>query len=119
MAYDEALAERMQDAVTGKRGVTTKKMFGGICFLLDGKMFAGLVKDELMLRLGPQAEADALTKPGVRPMDFTGRPMKGYVFVAGEALVDDEALVGWLRGAMAFVETVPEKAPKAPKKPRA
>ena len=119
MAYDEALAERMQDAVTGKRGVTTKKMFGGICFLLDGKMFAGVVKGDLMVRVGTDAEAIALTKPGVRPMDFTGRPMKGYLFVAGDALVDDEALTGWLSGAMAFVATLPAKAPKAPKKPRA
>ena len=119
MAYDEALAERVQDAVAGRRGVTTKKMFGGICFLLDGKMVVGIVKDELMVRCGPDAEAEALTKPGVRPMDFTGRTMKGYLFVSGDALVDDEALTGWLRGAMAFVATLPEKAPKAPKKPRA
>lgn len=119
MAYDEALAERVQDAVAGRRGVTTKKMFGGVCFLLDDKMVVGIVKDELMVRCGPDAYDAALAKPGVRIMDFAKRPMRGYVFVGPDALVDDEALSGWVREALAFVETLPEKPPKAPKKAKA
>src|SRR5215468_5675464 len=114
MAYDEMLEERIRRTVGGRVGVTEKKMFGGIAFLHAGKMFCGIVKDDLMVRVGPDRHEEALGEPHVRPMDFTGRPMKGYVFVAPGGYESDTALEKWVRWALAFVETVPAKPPKKP-----
>jgi TfoX/Sxy family transcriptional regulator of competence genes len=85
MAFDEGLANRIRIALGTTEDVTEKKMFGGVAFLIGGKMFCGIVGDELMVRVGPARYEDSLSKPGVRPMDFTGRPMKGYVFVGSAA----------------------------------
>lgn len=82
MAYDEPLAERIRQALGARPDITEKKMFGGIAFLLDGKMFCGIVRDQLMVRVGPERYQEALGQPHAGPMDFTGRPMNGYVFVA-------------------------------------
>ena len=81
MAYDEDLADRVRAALPDGEEVTERRMFGGLAFMLGGHMFCGVVKDTLMLRLGPEGAARALGQPHVRPMDFTGRPMKGMVFV--------------------------------------
>ena len=81
MAYDSKLAERIRAIAAGRKGVTEKEMFGGIAFLLDGKMFIGLAKNQLMVRVGPDRHDEALARPHVRPMNFTGRPMRGYVYV--------------------------------------
>ena len=116
MAYDEGLAERIRDVVTGRKGVTEKKMFGGVAFMRGDKMFVGIVKDELMVRCGPENIDLALGKPHVRRMDFTGRPMKGYVFVAPEGVVDDAALKWWVDLAAAHVATLPAKGAKAARK---
>ena len=86
MSYDETLAERIRKALEHRRDVTEKKMFGGLAFLLEGSMFCGIVKDELMVRVGTARYEEALTEPHVRPMDFTGRPARGYVFVAPPGL---------------------------------
>ncbi|MCU1252339.1 MAG: methyltransferase [Edaphobacter sp.] len=77
MAYDLLLQGRIQRAVADREDVSEKKMFGGVAFLLDGKMFCGIVKDDLMVRVGPERHVKALSEPHVRPMDFSGRPMKG------------------------------------------
>ncbi len=116
MAYDEGLAERISDVVTGRRGVTAKKMFGGVAWLLDGKMFVGVVKDDLMVRCGPDNQAAALKQPHVRVMDFTGSPMKGYVYVAPAGLESDKALRSWVDLAAAHVATLPDKPPKKVRK---
>ena len=108
MAYDEKLADRVRDAVEHRDGVTERKMFGGLAFMLAGHMFCGLVGDELMLRLGAEGADAALEKPNVRPMDFTGRPMSGMVFVA-QAGLRGPALRRWLDAAAAFVATLPPK----------
>ena len=79
MAYDLLLQRRIQRAVTDREDISEKQMFGGVAFLLDGKMFCGIVKDDLMVRVGPERHEKALGEPNVRPMDFSGRPMKGYV----------------------------------------
>jgi len=79
MAYDQALATRARNLVAGRKGVTEKAMFGGLAFLLDGKMFCGVLGNELLARVGPDAHDVAMEKPHVRIMDFTGRPMRGYV----------------------------------------
>ena len=112
MAYDEELQLRIQRVVAGRVGVTEKKMFGGVCFLLDGKMFCGIVKDEMMVRVGPLAHEAALAEPHVRPMDFTGKPMAGYIYVEPEGLATDKALKRWVEAGLKFVVTVEKKAKK-------
>jgi len=113
MAYDEALAERVRRAVGRRDAVTEKKMFGGIAFLLDRKTFCGVVKDDLMVRVGPERYEQALSAPHARPMDFTGRPMTGYVFVGPAGTRTERAVRSWVDKAIAFVSTLPE-----PKRPR-
>ena len=112
MAYDEALAQRMRKALRGKPGISEKKMFGGVAFLLRGHMFAGISGNSLMARVGPKEYEQALGTKHVREMDFTGRPMRGYVFVDAKGVADEEALKSWLGRCAAFAKTLPPKAPK-------
>lgn len=109
MAYDERLADRVRDVLVTDAGLTERKMFGGLAFMLDGHMCCGIVGDELMLRLGVDGADAALQRPHVRPMDFTGRPMTGMVYVAPEGL-RGVALRRWVERARAFVHTLPPKA---------
>ncbi|MGW7363545.1 TfoX/Sxy family protein [Streptomyces sp. NPDC054841] len=108
MPYDEALAERVRGVLAPTDDVNERKMFGGLAFLLGGSMFCGVVHDELMIRLGPDGAAEALVRPGVRPMDFTGRTMKSMVFVAYDELAGP-ALADWVSQAAAFARTLPSK----------
>jgi len=112
MAYDEALAERIRKTLLGKRGLTERKMFGGIAFMLRGRMFVGILDDSLMARVGPQNYEDALARHGVRKMDFTGKPMRGYVFVGPKALRTDAQLKHWLDLCADFTATLPAKSAK-------
>ncbi len=112
MAYDEGLAERIRTVLLDTPGTEEKKMFGGIAFMLRDYMFCGVVNDTLMARVGPDNQAAAFTKPHVRPMDFTGRPMKGYVYVAPEGLENDNELAYWVNLCANFVRTLPPKKPK-------
>jgi TfoX/Sxy family transcriptional regulator of competence genes len=112
MAYDETLAERLRTVLKAHANVSEKKMFGGVAFLLDGKMFVGVVKDELMVRVGPDAHASAVAQPYARIMDFTGRPMVGFVFVAPKGFATDKALGEWAQRGYDFVATIEAKAPK-------
>jgi len=107
MAYDEALAVRMRKALARRRGITEKKMFGGLAFMLRGNMCVGIVKSDLMVRVGPERFAACLEDPQARPMDFTGRPMRGYVYVDGT--VDDDDLKEWIDLGVAFAKTLPAK----------
>jgi TfoX/Sxy family transcriptional regulator of competence genes len=109
VAYDESLAARVRAALSELEGMTEKKMFGGIAFMLDGNMCCGVVKDELMLRLGEERGSRALEQPHARPMDFTGRPMKGFVFVSPEGIATDDALRKWVRQAVDFASSLPPK----------
>jgi TfoX/Sxy family transcriptional regulator of competence genes len=111
MAYDEKLAGRIRRALGKRAGITEKKMFGGVAFLQGGKMFCGIVKDELMVRVGPQRYEEVLGKPHVRPMDFTGQPMKGYVFVGPAACRTARAVEVWVERGTSFVKTL-GKAPR-------
>lgn len=119
MAFDEDLAERVREALPDDvmARVTERKMFGGLAFMLDGNMLVGVMGDELMVRLGPDAADAAMERPHVRIMDFAGRPMKGMVFVGPGALGDDE-VAAWVRGALDFVGTLPPKAKSGPGKSR-
>lgn len=105
MAYDEALAERIRAVLASRDRITEKKMFGGIAFFSDGKMLCGLAKGELMVRVGP-AFAALLAEPHVRPMTFTGRPMKGYVTVDPPGYRTKTMLEAWLARALDFTATI-------------
>ena len=95
MAYSETLAQRIRHALSNELGVTERKMFGGLCFMLRGNMCCGVMQERLMLRVGPTQHAVALTQPHAHPMDFTGRPMKGMIYVTTEGIASDEALAQW------------------------
>ncbi len=98
MAYDEHLADRIRQTFHDLNVVAEeKKMMGGLCFLVNDKMCAGVVNDTLMARIDPEVYAQALEREGCREMDFTGRPMQGFVFVEPEALDDDRDLESWIR----------------------
>ena len=109
MAYDEGAAERVRDIVHARPGISERKMFGGLAFMADGHMFVGVLANSLMARVGPDAHAAALARPHVREMDFTGRPMKGYVFVEAEGFESDEALAGWVEQCLRFAASLPPK----------
>lgn len=109
MAYDEGLAQRIREQLEEREDVREKKMFGGLAFLLGGNMCVGIVKDELMVRVGPDAWADALARPHAREMDFTGRGMKGFVYVGCEGFEDDDDLAAWVARGVAFAGSLPAK----------
>jgi TfoX N-terminal domain len=110
MAYDEDLACRVREVLPAVDAVTERQMFGGLSFMLGGHMFCGVVRDALMVRLGPDAAGHALSLPHVRPMDFTGRPMKGMVFVEPGGL-QGAALRQWVEAAAEYARGLPAKAP--------
>ena len=118
MVYDEALAHRVREVLGPRSGLTEKKMFGGLSFLLDGKMFCGIVKDDLMVRVGPERHQEALALPNVRPMEFTGRSMAGYVFVGPAATTTEAAVAPWVEWGAEIVAKLPASAPRK-SKPRA
>ena len=109
MAFNEALAQRIRRAVGRKKGFTEKKMFGGIGFLLNGNMCVGVWKDSLIARIGEDQAGEAVLEQNVRPMDITGRPMKGWIMVDPDGLETDEQLGEWIDRALEFVETLPAK----------
>lgn len=109
MAYDEQLVERIRGLVGDELGYGEKKMFGGVCFLLHGNMVAGVATDDLMVRVGPDAWAEALAQPHAREMDFTGRSMKGFVFVEPAGLAEDADLQAWIDRGLAFAGALPPK----------
>ena len=108
MAYDEKLAERIRSILSGRKGVSEMKMFGGIAFMLNGNMFCGIVKGELMARLGPDGYGEAMAIPHTREMDFTGRPMKGMLYVSPRG-VAGRRLKTWVQRCLRFAETLPPK----------
>lgn len=111
MAYDERLADRIRDVLVAEPGLSERKMFGGLAFMLNGNMCCGITGDRLMLRLGAELAEKALERPNVHPMDFTGRPMTGMVFVAREGL-RGKALRPWVEQAVGFARTLPPKQPR-------
>jgi len=109
MPYDEGLAERIRNVLADQHGVVEKKMFGGIAFMIRGHMSVGIVKDALMVRVGPDEHASLLRQPHARPMDFTGRPMKGFLFVASPGLESDEELERWIAHGVNYAASLPAK----------
>ena len=110
MAYNEALAARVRKALARQKAVTEIKMFGGLCFTLHGNMCCGVLKDDLVLRVKPEDAAKYLAMPHVRPMDFTGRPMKNFLYVASAGLKDSGSLQKWIKRAADYALSLPPKA---------
>ena len=109
MAYDEALAARIRSAFEGQPGLAEKKMFGGVAFMVGGNMACGVTSDELMVRVGPDNYENALSRPHARPMDFTGRPMRGMVYVARPGFESRRDLAAWVESGASFARSLPPK----------
>jgi TfoX/Sxy family transcriptional regulator of competence genes len=109
MAYDEGLAQRVREVFDGNTGVDENKMFGGLAFMVEGNMCVGVMGDELMVRVGPDQYEESLAQPDAREMDFTGRSMKGMVYVGIDGLDSDDGLRSWVDKGLAFVMTLPPK----------
>lgn len=109
MAFDETLAERIRQSLARRKNVEEKKMFGCICFFLNGNALAGVWKDRLIARIGPAEGEAALREPHVRAFDITRRPMRKWVAVEPEGIEDDDTLKTWIERATTFVTTLPRK----------
>jgi TfoX/Sxy family transcriptional regulator of competence genes len=112
VSYDENLAARIRGVLATRTDVVEKKMFGGLCFMVGGAMCCGLTKTDFMVRVGPDRYDDALAQPHVRPMDFTGRPLVGMVYVAPEGIRSAAALAKWVGRGATFVSSLPPTAPR-------
>ncbi len=111
MAFNEKSAARVRKVLAPETPVE-KRMFGGLAFLVRGNMCIGLVRDDLVVRVGPEADAEALREPYARPMDFTGKPMKGWIFVGPEGFRTAAALGKWIRRGLEYAQRLPSKKEK-------
>ena len=109
VAYDETLAERIRAVLGDDPRLHEQRMFGGLAFMIAGNMCVGVVSDELMVRVGPDAYPDAVALPHAREMDFAGRPMRGFVFVDGAGIAARADLEAWVDRGLAFAESLPAK----------
>jgi hypothetical protein len=108
MVYDEHIAERVRTLLANRTDVGERKMFGGLTFMIGGNMCCGINGDERILRLDPDREDEALAKPRTRPMDLTGRPMRGFITVQPDGLTGDQ-LNRWVQETVARAESLPTK----------
>lgn len=102
MAFNERLVNRIRESLADLQKVEEKKMFGGVCFMVNGKMCIGVVKDEMMCRIDPSMDEIVLEKNGCRQMDFTGKPMKGYVFINEDGMKTKKAFDYWINLCLDF-----------------
>ena len=109
MSYNEKLAERLREALRGQRNVVEKRMFGGLAFMVRGHMCCGIAGDDLMVRVGPEGYTKAIREPHARPMDFTGRPLNGFVYVSPAGHARRQSLAKWVDRALGFVKSLPPK----------
>ncbi|MFC6864522.1 TfoX/Sxy family protein [Halomicroarcula sp. GCM10025817] len=109
MTYDDGLAHRIRESLGDRPGLSEQEMFGGIAFMTRGNMVCGVIDDALLARIGPETYDDALDEPHVRPMDITGREMRGLVLVDPPGLTADEAFETWLDRCLSFAESLPAK----------
>lgn len=109
MAFDEKLADRVRRALFGQRGMVEKRMFGGLAFMLRGNMCCGVLREDLVVMVGPAAHAAELRRPHARVMDFTHKPMKGYLYVGPRGVATAASLRSRLSPAIAFAATLPRK----------
>ena len=109
MAYDEALADRVRELISARAEVKEMKMFGGLGFTIAGNMAVGVIKEDLIVRLDPDDAQKALAEEGVREFDFTGRPMKGWVFVGPERTGEEKGLAEWVEAGADYAASLPPK----------
>ncbi len=109
MPYNEEIDVRIKKVVSNWKNTDAKKMFGGVCHLLNGNMFCGVYKEYLILRLGGQKSEEVLKLPFARPFDITGKPMKGWVMLEEKGFNTDKQLKDWLDIAKQYVDTLPPK----------
>lgn len=109
MAYDEELADRVRGVLAGTPNVEEKLMFGGVCVMVNDTMVCGVNKTDLMVRLDPATQDAVLALPGARPMDFTHRPMRGFVFVGPDGTDDDASLHAWVQRGLDYAAVAPAK----------
>lgn len=102
MAYSEQLADRIRDVLVNTPRTIEKRMFGGVCFMVNKKMCVGVVNDEMMCRINPTVQDEALSRNGCRIMDFTGRPMRGYVFVSDDGMKSNKDFMYWINLSLDF-----------------
>jgi len=105
MGYDENTADRIRRILSRRDDVVEKKMFGGLCFMVNGRMCCGLTKGDFVVRVGADRYEDALAQPHTRPMDFTGRPLSGMVYVDPAGFRTDAALALWVQRGVDFAST--------------
>ena len=109
MAYDETLAQRVREILGPRENITERKMFGGLAFMLGGNMCCCIEKENLVVRTGPDQYEAALNLPHARVFDFTGRTMRGFVYVEGTGLVEEKALRDWVELSVSFAGSLPPK----------
>ncbi|MDB5104964.1 MAG: methyltransferase TrmH, group 3 [Fibrobacteres bacterium] len=121
MAFNETLADRISAALKDYKGVESKRMFGGIAFMLNGHMCCGVIKDDMMAKVDPERYPALLKKPGARPMDFTGRVMSTFIFVDAKGQGKAAGLKFWVEEAARYAMSRPTKtrtAKRSASKPR-
>jgi hypothetical protein len=109
MAFDEELAARVRRHLTRRRRFEERKMFGGLAFMVDGHMACGILEDQLMVRVGPDAYDAVLRLPHAHRMEFTGRPMRGFVMIDRAGLSSSKALGAWIDRGTDYVTSLPPK----------
>jgi TfoX/Sxy family transcriptional regulator of competence genes len=109
MPYNERLAKRVRDILAQECPAKERRMFGGLAFMVDGHMCCGIVADDLVVRVGAEAHAEALSRLHARAMDFTGRPIKGFVYVGPSGYRTKAALKTWIKRGLQFVRSLPPK----------
>src|SRR5258708_6773923 len=116
MAYGNKAADRVRPILSGRRDVVEKRMVGGLSFMVNGSMCCGVTGSALMVRVGPEAREWALAQPHVRPMEFAGRPLAGFVCVDPEGIPTGSALAAWVQRGIDFVSALPAKRSAARKR---
>jgi TfoX N-terminal domain len=109
MAYDEVLADRVRELISARADVKEMKMFGGVGFTIAGNMAVGVMNEDLIVRLDPDDAEKALAEDGVRAFDFTGRPMKGWIFVGAERTAEPKGLGEWVEAGADYAASLPPK----------
>jgi len=109
VAYDEALADRIREVLSARSDVSERNMFGGVVFMVARNMACGVLGEDLIVRLGEEEGEKALAEDGIRPFDFTGRPMKTTVYVSPEATADDTGLAEWVEAGADYAASLPPK----------
>ena len=107
MSYNETLAARVRKTIAGQKELEEKRMFGGLTFMVNGNMCCGVLNDDLVVRIGLDRYRKALARPHARPMDFTGRPLKGMLYIGPEGCKTDQALKSWVDQAVSFALLLP------------